>query len=110
MSSIDSGSTDVSPRSVFTRTGKKQRTAAIVTFDHGTQQPEPCVRDRGECDDRDCVGGDHVRHQRIPERPPARQDERGDDRGSTPENEAAERLLEGDPCAASSLSRSSTSA
>src|SRR6185436_4575114 len=56
-----------------------------------------------ECDDRNCVGGDHVRHQRIPERPPARKDERGDDRGSTPENEAAERLLEGDPCAAKQL-------
>jgi hypothetical protein len=33
MSSIDWGCTDVRPRSVFTRTGKKQRTAAIAIFD-----------------------------------------------------------------------------
>src|SRR5207342_1910164 len=39
ISSIDSGSTEVSPRSVFTSTGKKHRTAAIVTFDHGLRIP-----------------------------------------------------------------------
>src|SRR3954468_20295828 len=33
MSSTDAGRTDVSPRSVFTKTGKKQRTAAIAIFD-----------------------------------------------------------------------------
>ncbi len=39
ISSIDSGSTDVSPRSVFTSTGKKHRTAAIVIFDQGLRSP-----------------------------------------------------------------------
>src|SRR5437016_169043 len=33
ISSIDDGRTDVSPRSVFTSTGKKQSTAAIAIFD-----------------------------------------------------------------------------
>src|SRR5689334_9035557 len=33
MSSIDAGRTEVSPRSVFTKTGKKQRTAAMAIFD-----------------------------------------------------------------------------
>ena len=39
MSSSDSGRTDVSPRSVFTSTGKKQRTAAMTIFDHGESVP-----------------------------------------------------------------------
>src|SRR6266496_3357776 len=33
MSSIDAGRTDVNPRMVFTKTGKKHRTAAIAIFD-----------------------------------------------------------------------------
>ncbi len=39
MSSSDSGRTEVRPRSVLTSTGKKQRTAAIMTFDHGESVP-----------------------------------------------------------------------
>src|SRR5947209_7931936 len=39
MSSIDSGRTDVSPRSELTSTGKKQRTAVMVIFDHGLSVP-----------------------------------------------------------------------
>src|SRR5437867_3774958 len=39
ISSIDSGRTDVSPRSVFTKTGKKQSTAAMTIFDHGLRIP-----------------------------------------------------------------------
>src|SRR5919204_2437286 len=39
ISSIDSAGTDVNPRRVLTRTGKKQRTAAITIFDHGLRIP-----------------------------------------------------------------------
>ena len=39
VSSIDSGFTDVSPRSVFTSTGKKERTPAMAIFDHGLRIP-----------------------------------------------------------------------
>src|SRR2546423_601416 len=39
MSSIDSGGTEVSPRSELTSTGKKQRTAAITIFDQGLRSP-----------------------------------------------------------------------
>ena len=39
ISSIDSGRTDVSPRRVFTSTGKKQSTAVIVIFDHELRMP-----------------------------------------------------------------------
>src|SRR5712691_2790643 len=39
MSSIDLGFTDVSPRNVFTITGKKQRTAAIAIFETGFRSP-----------------------------------------------------------------------
>ena len=39
MSSIDSGSTEVSPRRAFTSTGKKHSTAAITIFDHGLRRP-----------------------------------------------------------------------
>ncbi len=44
------------------------------------EDPEPRVRDRREGDDRDRVGGDHVRHQRVAERAPAGEDERGHER------------------------------
>ena len=44
------------------------------------EEPEPGVRDRRERDDRNRVRGDHVRHQRVAERTPAREDERDDDR------------------------------
>ena len=39
ISSIARGLTDVSPRSVFTITGKKQRTAAIAIFEKGFRSP-----------------------------------------------------------------------
>src|SRR3712207_1989931 len=39
ISSIDAGRTDVSPRSVFTITGKKQITAAIAILDVGEARP-----------------------------------------------------------------------
>jgi hypothetical protein len=39
MSSIDLGFTDVSPRNVFTITGKKQSTAAIAIFETGFRSP-----------------------------------------------------------------------
>ena len=39
MSSMDSGRTDVRPRRVFTRTGKKQRMAAIAIFECGFRTP-----------------------------------------------------------------------
>src|SRR5215207_7643406 len=39
ISSICAGRTEVSPRSMFTSTGKKQRTAAIAIFDHGESSP-----------------------------------------------------------------------
>ena len=39
ISSIDRGLTDVRPRSVFTITGKKQRTAAIAIFEKGFSSP-----------------------------------------------------------------------
>ena len=39
MSSIDDGCTDVSPRRVFTRTGKKQSTAAMTIFEAGFSRP-----------------------------------------------------------------------
>src|SRR5918999_2061516 len=39
MSSIDDGRTDVSPRSVLTKTGKKQRTAAIAILESGFSRP-----------------------------------------------------------------------
>src|SRR5688572_25182306 len=39
MSSRASGRTDVRQRSVLTRTGKKQSTPAMATFDHGLSVP-----------------------------------------------------------------------
>src|SRR3954451_4048806 len=39
ISSIDSGRTEVSPRSVLTSTGKKHSTAAMVIFDQGLSVP-----------------------------------------------------------------------
>jgi len=39
ISSIARGLTDVSPRNVFTITGKKQRTAAIAIFEKGFRSP-----------------------------------------------------------------------
>ena len=39
INSIDAGCTDVSPRRVLTSTGKKQRAAAMTTFDHGLKVP-----------------------------------------------------------------------
>src|SRR5688500_2907074 len=39
MCSIEPGRTEVSPRSVFTSTGKKQRTAAITIFESGLRMP-----------------------------------------------------------------------
>ena len=65
ISSIDAGRTDVSPRSVFTSTGKKQMIAAIAIFERGREQAEPVVRDRREGDDRDRVRRDRVRHDRT---------------------------------------------
>src|SRR5262245_32057932 len=39
ISSIELGRTDVRPRSVFTKTGKKQSTAAITIFESGLRAP-----------------------------------------------------------------------
>src|SRR5919106_1511684 len=39
ISSIDDGCTEVSPRSVFTNTGKKHRIAAITIFESGFKSP-----------------------------------------------------------------------
>ena len=42
ISSIEDGRTDVSPRSVFTSTGKKQSTAAITIFGAGSGARTSC--------------------------------------------------------------------
>ena len=63
------------PTSVFTNTGKKQSTAAII-FESGFEQAEPVVRDRCEGDDRDGVRRDRVRHHRAPRARGSARDER----------------------------------
>ena len=102
------GCTDVSPRSVFTSTGKKQRTAAITIFDHGLSMPNQAFVIGANAIDRNRVRRDQVRHQRVPERAPAGEDERRDDRDAAAEDEPAERLLEGDPAPPSPARRDSS--
>ena len=58
---------------------------------------EPGVRDRRERDHRDRVRSDQVRDQRVAERAPTGEHERREDGDAAPEQEPAERLLEGDP-------------
>ena len=76
ISSIDDGRTRRQPAQRV----HEHREEAEHRRDHHlrerVQEPEPVVRDRGEGDDRDRVRGDHVRHQRRAERPPAREHER----------------------------------
>ena len=97
ISSIDSGSTDVSPRNVFTSTGKKHRTAAIVTFDQGLRSPNHAFVIGANAMMGTAFAAIMYGIRRVAERTPAREDERGNDRGAAPEYETADCFLEGDP-------------
>ena len=103
------GRTEVSPRSVFTSTGKKQSIAAIAIFESGFEDAEPVVRDRREGDDRDRVRRDRVRHERAAERPPAREHERDEDRRPEPSTKPPSASLKVNQPALQSSSRSSQS-
>ncbi len=93
ISSIDSGSTDVSPRNVFTSTGKKHRTAAIVTFDHGLRSPNHAFVIGAKAMIGIAFAAIMYGISASPNGRHAGEDERDDDRSAASEDESADASL-----------------